>query len=55
MALSTISYTRWCNPLALVEPMYMPGRRRTASSPSSTCIWLASYSCVIFSLISDMR
>ena len=36
MELSTISYTRWWRPLALVEPMYMPGRLRTASRPSST-------------------
>jgi len=34
--LSTTSYTRWCNPRADVEPMYMPGRFRTASSPLST-------------------
>ena len=38
MALSTISYTRWCSPRSSVEPMYMPGRRRTASRPSSTWI-----------------
>ena len=34
--LSTISYTRWCRPDEEVEPMYMPGRFLTASSPSST-------------------
>ena len=28
-----ISYTRWCRPDEEVEPMYMPGRFRTASSP----------------------
>ena len=31
-----ISYTRWCSPLGPVEPIYMPGRFRTASRPSST-------------------
>ena len=41
--LSTTSLTRWCRPRAPVEPMYMPGRLRTASSPSSTVIALASY------------
>ena len=54
MELSTISYTRWCRPDDDVEPMYMPGRFLTASSPSSTWIFDASYSCVIFSLISDI-
>ena len=38
MELSTTSYTKWCNPLGPVEPMYIPGRLRTASSPSSTWI-----------------
>ena len=42
MALSTISYTRWCRPEADVEPIYIPGRLRTASSPSSTWISEAS-------------
>ena len=32
--LSTTSQTRWCSPVGPVEPMYMPGRLRTASSPS---------------------
>jgi hypothetical protein len=36
--LSTTSYTRWCSPRADVDPMYMPGRLRTASSPLSTWI-----------------
>ena len=36
MELSTISQSMWCSPRAPVEPMYMPGRMRTASSPSST-------------------
>ena len=36
IALSTISYTRWCRPDDDVEPMYIPGLLRTASSPSST-------------------
>ena len=43
-ALSTISHTRWCRPLELVEPMYMPGRLRTASRPSKILISLPSYS-----------
>ena len=54
MALSTISYTRWCRPEDEVEPIYMPGLSLTASRPSSTWIWLASYSLVIFSLMSDI-
>ncbi len=40
MELSTTSQTRWCRPRASVEPMYMPGRRRTASRPSRT--WMES-------------
>ncbi len=35
-ALSTISQSRWCSPGLPVPPMYMPGRLRTGSSPSST-------------------
>ena len=31
--LSTTSYTMWCSPAGPVDPMYMPGRLRTASSP----------------------
>jgi hypothetical protein len=42
MELSTISQTRWCNPLGPVDPMYIPGRRLTASKPSRTWIELAS-------------
>src|SRR3989338_10054705 len=41
--LSKTSQTRWWSPAELVVPMYMPGRRRTASNPSSTVIELASY------------
>src|SRR5438270_6716332 len=41
--LSTTSYTRWCRPDSIVEPIYIAGRRRTASSPSSTLILLESY------------
>ena len=59
MALSTISYTRWCSPLSEVEPIYMPGRLRTASSPSSTWISDAPYSCSTwvapFSKVSDIK
>ena len=36
MPLSTISHSMWCSPRDPVEPMYMPGRILTASSPSST-------------------
>ena len=41
-ALSTISQIRWCRPRTPVEPMYMPGRLRTASRPSRT--WIAEAS-----------
>src|SRR5207244_13196472 len=41
--LSATSYTRWCNPRGPVEPMYIPGRLRTASNPSRTVMSLASY------------
>ncbi len=41
--LSTTSWTMWCRPRSPVEPMYMPGRLRTASRPSRTVIALASY------------
>ena len=34
--LSTTSHTRWWRPVGPVEPMYIPGRFRTASSPSRT-------------------
>ena len=34
--LSTTSQTRWCRPVGPVDPMYMPGRFRTASRPSRT-------------------
>src|SRR4028119_652766 len=36
----------WCRPLISVGPMYIPGRLRTASRPSSTVICSAPYSCV---------
>ena len=42
-ALSTTSHTRWCRPVGPVDPMYMPGRRRTASRPSRTVMESASY------------
>ncbi len=41
--LSTTSQMRWCSPFSPVEPMYMPGRLRTGSSPDRTDIWLALY------------
>src|SRR5439155_2230559 len=34
---------RWWSPRAPVEPMYMPGRSRTGSSPSRTVMSLAVY------------
>src|SRR5271154_2629816 len=43
--LSTTSHTRWWRPISPVEPMYIAGRRRTASRPPSTLIDLASYLC----------
>ena len=42
IALSTISHTKWCRPLVSVEPMYIPGRLRTASNPWSTWMELSS-------------
>ena len=48
IALSTTSLTRWCRPRELVVPMYMPGRLRTGSSPSSTWMLLESYAAVRF-------
>ena len=40
--LSTTSNTRWCRPVpSEVSPMYMPGRLRTASSPSR--IWMRAF------------
>ncbi len=41
--LSTTSWTSWLRPRASVDPMYIPGRRRTAERPSSTWMELASY------------
>src|ERR1700689_4719313 len=41
--LSTTSQTRWCSPVGPVEPMYIPGRWRTGSSPSRTVMSVASY------------
>ncbi len=38
--LSTTSYTMWWSALLSVPPMYIPGRRRTASRPSNT--WMLS-------------
>ncbi len=43
MALSRTSDTRWCRARSSVPPMYMPGRRRTGSSPSRTSMSLAEY------------
>ena len=36
MALSRISAAKWCRAFSSVPPIYMPGRRRTGSSPSRT-------------------
>src|SRR6266446_2745113 len=41
--LSTTSQTRWCKPISPVEPMYIAGRKRTASSPPRTLMDFASY------------
>ena len=41
--LSTTSQTQWWRPDGPVEPMYMPGRLRTGSRPSRTCMSLAPY------------
>ena len=50
--LSTTSQIRWCRPRSPVEPMYMPGRLRTASRPSSTVMDLALYSALLFAATS---
>src|SRR3954454_13596266 len=42
-ALSTTSHTMWCRPRSPVEPMYMPGRLRTASRTSRTVMELPEY------------
>ncbi len=39
-----ISHRQCMSPRESVEPMYMPGRLRTASSPSRTWRWWAVYS-----------
>src|SRR6476659_7724763 len=44
MLLSTTSHTSWWRPRASVEPMYMPGRLRTACRPSRTWMLAAVYS-----------
>src|SRR3954471_6787791 len=41
--LSMISQTQCMRPRVSVDPMYMPGRLRTASSPSRTRRWAALY------------
>src|SRR5215218_5170401 len=41
--LSMISHRQCIRPRESVDPMYMPGRLRTASSPSSTLRWRAEY------------
>ncbi len=43
MALSMTSEKRWCRAFSSVPPIYMPGRRRTGSSPSSTSMSAAVY------------
>src|SRR5438477_6429387 len=44
--LSSTSNTMWCRPRSSGSPMYMPGRLRTASSPSNLSICAAPYFCV---------
>ena len=46
--LSRTSNTMWCRPRSSGSPMYMPGRFRTASRPSSLSICAASYFCAVF-------
>src|SRR5512138_96030 len=48
--LSTTSYTRWWRPRSPTSPMYMCGRLRTASRPSSTLIASVPYSSAPFPL-----
>src|SRR5512138_2551297 len=48
--LSTTSYTRWWSPRSPTSPMYMCGRLRTASRPSSTLIASVPYSSAPFPL-----
>src|ERR1019366_4959374 len=43
MELSSTSKTLWCKPRSSGSPIYIPGRLRTASSPSSLSILDASY------------
>src|SRR4051794_23468240 len=38
----------WCRPRSPVEPMYMPGRLRTASRPSRTVMELPEYELSVF-------
>src|SRR5207253_8467615 len=45
--LSSTSNTMWCRPRSSGSPMYIPGRFRTASRPSSLSICAASYFCVV--------
>ena len=47
MELSTISWRQWLTPAWDVVPMYIPGRLRTGSSPSSTTIEEAPYDCFL--------
>src|SRR3989344_286141 len=41
--LSMISVSKWWNPLASVEPIYIPGRFRTGSKPSNSWMSCAVY------------
>src|SRR5262245_6833354 len=49
--LSTISQRRWWRPAPSTPPMYMPGRRRTGSSPSRTRMSFAVYVAAIVLLL----
>ena len=52
MALSNTSNTMWCRPLpSCVSPIYIPGRLRTASKPSSTWMLSAPYSSCFWSVM----
>src|SRR5215475_5993389 len=43
MELSSTSAKRWCIAFSSVPPIYIPGRRRTGSRPSSTSMSAAVY------------
>src|SRR5215207_3246655 len=54
MELSSTSKTQWCSPRSSGSPIYIPGRFRTASKPSSLSILEASYFSVASGTGSDI-